>query len=474
MADFSNPKNANPLLSFLGYIRDCFTSVAKMFDGTTDSNVPVGAKKIDGSTKVVSQWNGSSWDVIGSVASGTKVFYVSNNGSGDNSGIDTSNYMPWVTFRAMYFVADNTNLSPSPSSFALYISAGSYATSASEDTLVGVNMSISILGGNSVEFTGAALKFYNCNITIASGKTLYWGSSVTGFEFHNCQIYGGDIGSIWQILMYNCLINLNAISSSPLGLTLYNCNTTLVSFPSTSLVLDGGNLRVNGSISVGAFVFTNCAKVSINGNLTATSNSVVSYNSTLQVLVEVSAPHINVSVGSRVVADAFTSWSSAADITGFSEVIVNNINQPPSPYNNLIIWNRYGQVKADGVFLNMMQTGVGSATGDIFVSRNRATIGASFLRMRGILYNPTAGTMAGFVLDLSQFYSNTDPLEGVFIGMLNATAIDAACGSQLLLASTTGCTLQLANAGNEKYPILTSTVLTTVYARCMYEYDILL
>jgi len=73
MADFNNPKNTNPLLNLFGYVREGFTSLAKMFDGTTDSNITTGAKKIDGSTKVVSQWNGSSWDAIGSVAGITAV-----------------------------------------------------------------------------------------------------------------------------------------------------------------------------------------------------------------------------------------------------------------------------------------------------------------------------------------------------------------------------------------------------------------
>lgn len=67
MADFQNPKNTNPLLSLFGYVRDGLDSIARMFDGTTDSNVPTGAKKIDGTTKEVFQWNGASWASIGFV-----------------------------------------------------------------------------------------------------------------------------------------------------------------------------------------------------------------------------------------------------------------------------------------------------------------------------------------------------------------------------------------------------------------------
>jgi hypothetical protein len=139
MADFNNPKNQNPLLNLFGYVRDGFTSVAKMFDGTTDSNIPTGAKKIDGSTKDVSQWNGSSWDVIGSVAAPTDIavsqmatsavatsigtpgvdtklatekavrdaigytgtmltYYVKSYSTGNGSGSDGSNMMSWEDF----------------------------------------------------------------------------------------------------------------------------------------------------------------------------------------------------------------------------------------------------------------------------------------------------------------------------------------------------------------------------------------
>jgi hypothetical protein len=131
MADFQNPKNSGSLLSQFGFVRDLFTSVAKMFDGTSDSNVPTGAKRIVGSSKEVQEWNGSSWTSLGYVndtanagavasaaqatadsaqsdatqaiadagaaqtaadsAGGVKVFYVGSTGTGDGSGKDASN-----------------------------------------------------------------------------------------------------------------------------------------------------------------------------------------------------------------------------------------------------------------------------------------------------------------------------------------------------------------------------------------------
>ena len=216
MADFSNPKNANPLLSFLGYIRDCFTSVAKMFDGTTDSNVPVGAKKIDGSTKVVSQWNGSSWDAIGSVAvitavnadsvtvsnletdnfksgvivttvgatgtdvaipteqavreavsaavsaalaakSNHAVYYVGSE-SGNGSGSDASNYMSWDNFAAI------ANSKSTPNNLEIFFESNKQFNNGGTDLLCYYKNITFSTGASVVNLGNCTLSFFYCNI----------------------------------------------------------------------------------------------------------------------------------------------------------------------------------------------------------------------------------------------------------------------------------------------------------------------
>lgn len=151
MADFLSPKNANPLLSLFGYVREGFDSVARMFDGTSDSNVPTGAKKIDGTTKEVFQYNGTAWDSLGFVndtvnagaiaaqaqadatqaqADATQAGldiadlstklgvegpideYVAEVATGDGLGGDASNYMTWESFCTKYAQTVPTNNYP--------------------------------------------------------------------------------------------------------------------------------------------------------------------------------------------------------------------------------------------------------------------------------------------------------------------------------------------------------------------------
>jgi len=69
MADFNKPANATSgWLDTFTEIKNAISSVAQMFDGTSDTNVPTGAKRIDSTTKEIFEYNGATWDSLGFVS----------------------------------------------------------------------------------------------------------------------------------------------------------------------------------------------------------------------------------------------------------------------------------------------------------------------------------------------------------------------------------------------------------------------
>lgn len=64
MADWDLPTNTSPEIDVLDILRDKDESSAKMFEGSTDTNIPIGSKKLDTSSGfgVFSRFNGSVWN----------------------------------------------------------------------------------------------------------------------------------------------------------------------------------------------------------------------------------------------------------------------------------------------------------------------------------------------------------------------------------------------------------------------------
>lgn len=152
MADFNNPDNNGSLLSQFGHIRDLFTSAVRWFDGTSDSNIPVGAKRFVEGTKAIEEYNGSTWDHKGYLndtanagaaaataqaaadaaqaaadtaqttaddaqtaadeaasSSGVTVVYVGPSNTGDGSGKDASNVTSGASVYTKIFAPNLTN-----------------------------------------------------------------------------------------------------------------------------------------------------------------------------------------------------------------------------------------------------------------------------------------------------------------------------------------------------------------------------
>lgn len=63
MADFNKPTITSLKADFPSEIREADISIARMFDGTTDSNIPTSSKRLQ--SRTLSNWNGSSWDTLG-------------------------------------------------------------------------------------------------------------------------------------------------------------------------------------------------------------------------------------------------------------------------------------------------------------------------------------------------------------------------------------------------------------------------
>lgn len=65
MADHNLPTNTTLYSLVLQYLRDLISDVAKMYDGTTTSNIPVGAKGYNSTNNKFQQWNGTAWVNLG-------------------------------------------------------------------------------------------------------------------------------------------------------------------------------------------------------------------------------------------------------------------------------------------------------------------------------------------------------------------------------------------------------------------------
>src|SRR5438874_70586 len=76
MADFSKPLSTDLVANIFGIIlQDIHTTLAKMFDGTTDTNVPTGATKFNSTNSRIEQWDGAAWQpkTIGNLVAGAVV-----------------------------------------------------------------------------------------------------------------------------------------------------------------------------------------------------------------------------------------------------------------------------------------------------------------------------------------------------------------------------------------------------------------
>lgn len=189
MADFQNPKNTNPLLSLFGYVRDGLDSIARMFDGTTDSNVPTGAKKIDGSTKVVSQWNGSSWVAIGTVGDVTSI----DADSVTVSNLETDNFKSGVIVTTIGATgADDKIPTEQAVREAIAATASSNYTSFTV-TLGGFDGTTNILNGYYVSrggFTFVVVEFRITGVGTSGANTNYITLPVTALVPTDGEIHG--------------------------------------------------------------------------------------------------------------------------------------------------------------------------------------------------------------------------------------------------------------------------------------------
>lgn len=61
MADFSKPDNLSDYANVWDYVKDVQESLALWQDGTTDTNIPTGAKRYSSTNKRFETYNGTSW-----------------------------------------------------------------------------------------------------------------------------------------------------------------------------------------------------------------------------------------------------------------------------------------------------------------------------------------------------------------------------------------------------------------------------
>ena len=64
MSDLNLPTVNSLKANFPAEIRANDDSLVKMLDGTSDTNLPTGAKRLNGTTNRFEQWDGSSWDAL--------------------------------------------------------------------------------------------------------------------------------------------------------------------------------------------------------------------------------------------------------------------------------------------------------------------------------------------------------------------------------------------------------------------------
>ena len=265
MADFQNPKNTNPLLSLFGYVRDGLDSIARMFDGTTDSNVPTGAKKIDGSTKEVFQWNGSSWDSLGFIndtadagavasaalaAGGGVELWVANAATGNGSGSDASNYMSWITFATEYG-GSSASYNTFNKESKLIINLPSAASIAASGVYKYFNdYDIVFVISSGATFTTNAMNFTNCRIRVSGSGTFTLYDSI----LHSCNLSSdGALASSNSLTMNDTRCAIGGALSSGSYLALDNVSLKATSLTTTTYMdFSDTTLRSIGNIVCGA------------------------------------------------------------------------------------------------------------------------------------------------------------------------------------------------------------------------------
>jgi hypothetical protein len=61
VADFNKPTTASPYTTFPAEVRELFAALAMMMEGVTADNIPTLAKRINATTRMLEQYNGTTW-----------------------------------------------------------------------------------------------------------------------------------------------------------------------------------------------------------------------------------------------------------------------------------------------------------------------------------------------------------------------------------------------------------------------------
>lgn len=67
MADWITPALTDTYANFLAFLKDRDTDLAKWFDGTTETNLPVGAKRWNAAGATFESWNGTAWVALAAI-----------------------------------------------------------------------------------------------------------------------------------------------------------------------------------------------------------------------------------------------------------------------------------------------------------------------------------------------------------------------------------------------------------------------
>lgn len=65
MADFNLPTITDAYSDVLSYLRTNISDIIKLLDGTSDSNLPVAAKRYNSSSEKFEKWSGAAWSTLG-------------------------------------------------------------------------------------------------------------------------------------------------------------------------------------------------------------------------------------------------------------------------------------------------------------------------------------------------------------------------------------------------------------------------
>lgn len=77
MADFNISRfRTTSFMTIWDLLKETLTNMAKWFDGTTDTNLPVGAKRWSTSNKRFEQWNGTAWVELLPVADSASAYQI--------------------------------------------------------------------------------------------------------------------------------------------------------------------------------------------------------------------------------------------------------------------------------------------------------------------------------------------------------------------------------------------------------------